>query len=144
MWFESTDLRADVKLSPRMRRSFDRDEALWQKEAQLREYALGLSSDSIESFTDSNARFVDVYARIHLVEDEFEFTRILGVDAADYELEALDANYFGDTAVSRCVLGVTRDEPDHRQRIVWTVAWQCRDGMWVVLSSHACSFEDKP
>lgn len=112
---------------------------LFDLERQLRDFALGVSADlSFENF-DCNATPVDFNGVTNRVEDRnFSSRSILGISGNTWEPVLLDGNYFGDAAVTRCVLVDQATSADRNlRRVVWTVTWTFAGDCWEVVNSHA-------
>ena len=141
MWVGSTPLVPGYPHNPSREEQERevRDAELFDLEQQLRDFALDLSTDRQFENIDDNARFVDVNGVIHRADDrKFSSRSILGIAGATWAPALRDGNYFGDMAVTCCVLVDQSTSSDRSARkVVWTVTWTFAEECWEVVNSHA-------
>ena len=139
MWFQKTPLLPSVAVqrSADSLREYSLSNALAEREAALRAFAIGEIPLDLRAISDPNARFIDVHAAVHGIKSEFNWNKVLGIDVSDYVLNRHEFISNETTAVS--IVGFTQSgvKTQRPHFITWTVVWIREGETWLILNSHA-------
>lgn len=142
MWFAKTHLVPESELG-------DEDHALyapsWQlhdRETAVRRFAMGDTSVDLTEFTDSEARFIDIYATVRKFRPEFRPEHILGINPDGLVMTDGEGRGFWDTFVYTFWFTKPATPRRSERRIVWTMTWHFSpEGQWILVGSHASAHE---
>lgn len=142
MWFAKTYLVPESELSDEDRALYAPSWQLHDRETAVRAFALGDTTVDLTEFTDSEARFIDIYATVRKFRPEFRPEHILGIDPEGLVMTDGEGRGFWDSFVYTFWLTKPATPRRPERHIVWTVTWHfTRDKEWILIGSHASAHE---
>ena len=142
MWFAKTHLVPTSELTQDQRLLAAPAWQLHDRENAVREFAMGDASIDLSEFTDSEARFIDIYGTVRKFRPEFRPEHILGIDPEGLVITDGEGRGFWDTFVSTYWLTKPATPRRPERHIVWTLTWHFTpDKEWILVGSHATAAE---